>query len=62
MSDSLGNFGLAVYIILIILIIFVAPIISIAATNTLFDVNIEYSFLNFLCALWLGMMVNGGSA
>lgn len=61
MKDALGNVGLVFYITLLVLLIFISPLISIAAINTLFDISIKYSLLNYLSMMWIHLAV-GGSA
>ena len=53
---------LLLLIILLVALFFivVGPFIIIWAINTLFSLNIEYSWTNWLCVLILNAVLNGG--
>lgn len=50
------------FILLLVALFFivVGPFIIIWAINTLFSLNIEYSWVNWLCVLILNAVLNGG--
>lgn len=55
--------NLFLFIILLLVALFfivVGPFIIIWAINTLFSLNIEYSWVNWLCVLILNAVLNGG--
>ena len=50
---------IALFVFLLLVIIF-APLASIAALNTLFSLNIAYSFWTWLSMVWVCLVMFGG--
>lgn len=53
------NFAIVAVILLIIAAIIFGPLASIWALNTLFSLNIAYTFWTWLAMVWTGLFFNG---
>lgn len=60
MKEYKVNFFLLIILLVSLFFIVVGPFIIIWAINTLFSLNIEYSWTNWLCVLILNAVLNGG--
>ena len=47
-------------LVVVLSVIFVAPILTIASLNTLFGLNIAYTFSTYLSVMWLNITTFGG--
>jgi uncharacterized membrane protein len=47
-------------VLLVIFVIIFAPLFTIAALNTLFEMNIDYTFFTWLSALWINTLAGLG--
>ncbi len=47
-------------LVVLLSIIFVAPILTIASLNTLFGLNIAYTLYTYLSVMWLNITTFGG--
>jgi len=56
MKEALGVVGL---VILIVVLIGVGPLITIWSLNTLFSLNITYSFWTWCAVVWLSLVTFG---
>ena len=51
-------FVIVCVLLIVFVLIAVVPLATIWSLNTLFNLEIEYSFLNWLAASWLLFMIN----
>jgi len=58
-TETLGIGTLALIGLLIIILVFVAPLISIWALNTLFSLSIPTTIWTYLAMLWLHVVIGG---
>lgn len=49
-------------IVVVLLVLVLAPFVTIWSLNTLFSVGIEYTLWTWLAAVWLSMVTFGGIA
>lgn len=56
---NLENIGIVAAILLIIAAIIFGPLMSIWALNTLFSLNIAYTFWTWLAMVWTGLFFSG---
>jgi hypothetical protein len=54
MLDDLSGGELLVFIFLAVIFIIAGPLLFIGAINVLFGLSIEYTFINWLCAFYIG--------
>ena len=47
-------------LVVLLAVIFVAPILTIASLNTLFGLNIAYTLYTYLSVMWLNITTFGG--
>ena len=47
-------------LVVLLSVIFVAPILTIASLNTLFGLNIAYTLYTYLSVMWLNITTFGG--
>ena len=47
-------------LVVLLAVIFVAPILTIASLNTLFGLNIAYTVYTYLSVMWLNITTFGG--
>ena len=47
-------------ILVLIALMFVSPLLTIASLNTLFGLNIAYTFSTYLSVMWLNITTFGG--
>ena len=47
-------------LVVLLSVIFVAPILTIASLNTLFGLNIAYTFSTYLSVMWMNLATFGG--
>lgn len=47
-------------LVVLLAVIFVAPILTIASLNTLFGLNIAYTLYTYLSVIWLNITTFGG--
>ena len=47
-------------LVVLLSVIFVAPILTIASLNTLFGLNIAYTVYTYLSVMWLNLATFGG--
>ena len=47
-------------LVVLLSVIFVAPILTIASLNTLFGLNIAYTLYTYLSVMWLNLATFGG--
>ena len=47
-------------LVVLLAVIFVAPILTIASLNTLFGLNIAYTVWTYLSVMWLNLATFGG--
>ena len=47
-------------LVVMLAVIFVAPILTIASLNTLFGLNIAYTLYTYLSVMWLNITTFGG--
>jgi hypothetical protein len=47
-------------LVVLLAVIFVAPILTIASLNTLFGLNIAYALYTYLSVMWLNITTFGG--
>ena len=47
-------------LVVVLSVIFVAPILTIASLNTLFGLNIAYTLYTYLSVMWLNITTFGG--
>ena len=47
-------------LVVLLAMLFVAPILTIASLNTLFGLNIAYTFSTYLSVMWLNITTFGG--
>ena len=47
-------------LVVLLSVIFVAPILTIASLNTLFGLNIAYTVWTYLSVMWLNLVTFGG--
>ena len=47
-------------LVVLLAMIFVAPILTIASLNTLFGLNIAYTLYTYLSVMWLNLATFGG--
>ena len=47
-------------LVVLLSVIFVAPILTIASLNTLFGLNIAYTVCTYLSVIWLNLATFGG--
>lgn len=50
---------IAVLVVFIVAIILLGPLISIWALNTVFGLDIAYTFWTWLAMAWIGLVING---
>lgn len=56
---NMENFAIVAVILLIIALIIVGPLVSIWTLNTLFSLNIAYTFWTWLAMVWTGLFFSG---
>ena len=47
-------------LVVLLAVIFVAPILTIASLNTLFGLNIAYTLYTYLSVMWMNLTTFGG--
>ena len=47
-------------LVVLLAVIFVAPILTIASLNTLFGLNIAYTLYTYLSVMWMNLATFGG--
>ena len=47
-------------LVVLLAVVFVAPILTIASLNTLFGLNIAYTLYTYLSVMWLNITTFGG--
>ena len=58
---SYAEVGIIALIVLLVTLIFVGPVFTIWAVNTLFDTHIPVNLKTWASALWLGALLGGST-
>ena len=59
MNNTSQNVVVVMWVILVLVALIFAPLVSIWALNTLFNLNIAFNFWTWCASLWIGSFFSG---
>lgn len=62
MFDDLSGWGILFLLVIVSIFIVAGPLLFIGAINVLFGLSIEYTFINWLCAFYIGFFLRAATS